>query len=280
MTIEPDPRLPGAPTEFAARDLGAPYPSFPELLPGDEIRAGRYAVRFARSVDDLDQIERLRFEVFNLELGEGLDSAFATGRDHDELDVHFHHLLIACMATDEVVGTYRLQTSEMAARHQGFYSAGEFDLGGLPPEFLTRAVEVGRACVARDHRNGRVLNLLWRGLARYMVLNRKRHLFGCCSLTSQDPALGQATMAFLRKAGHGHPSLEAPPLRGFGCEDARPDAVARATVHIPPLFQSYLTLGAKVLGAPAIDRQFKTIDFLVALDVAELDDHSYRFFFR
>jgi putative hemolysin len=280
MTSEPDSRQPKGSTEFASRELGAAYPSFPELLPEGEIRAGRYAVRFARTVEDLDQIERLRFEVFNLELGEGLDSAFATGRDHDDLDVHFHHLLIACTATGEVVGTYRLQTAEMAARHQGFYSAGEFELAELPREFLADAIEVGRACVARDHRNGRVLNLLWRGLARYMVQNRKRYLFGCCSLTSQDAALGQATMAFLRANGHVHPALRTPPLAGLGCEEADPAAVAMARVHIPPLFQSYLNLGAKVLGPPAIDREFKTIDFLVALDVSELDEHSYRFFFR
>jgi putative hemolysin len=280
MTTEPDPRHPQSSTEFAARELGAPYPSFAELLPEGEIRAGRYAVRFARSAEDLDQIERLRFEVFNLELGEGLESAFATGRDHDDLDVHFHHLLIACVDEGEVVGTYRLQTSEMAARGAGFYSAGEFDLSALPQEFVASAVEVGRACVARGHRNGRVLNLLWRGLARYMVQNGKRHLFGCCSLTSQDAALGQATMAFLAGAGHVHPTLRTPPLTGLGCEDAAPEAVAAAPVHIPPLFQSYLNLGANVLGPPAIDRQFKTIDFLVALDVSELDEHSYRFFFR
>jgi putative hemolysin len=280
MTATPDPRRQGADTEFAARELGVPYPSFPHLLPTEEIVAGRYVVRFARTVEDLDAIERLRFEIFNLELGEGLDSAFATGRDHDDLDPYFHHLLIACETTGEVVGTYRLQTAEMAEARQGFYSAAEFELGGLPAEFIENAVEVGRACVARDHRNGRVLNLLWRGLALYLVQNSKRFLFGCCSLTSQDAALGLATMRFLQQAGHTHPSLYAPPLPGFGCEGADPNEVAAAEVNIPPLFQSYLQLGAKVFGPPAIDRQFKTIDFLVALDVANLDDHSYRFFFR
>jgi len=280
LSTGPDPRQPNVPTEFAARELDRPYPSFPELLPEDEVTAGRYSVRFARTVEELDQIERLRFEVFNLELGEGLESAFATGRDHDELDSLFHHLLIACGTTGEVVGTYRLQTADMAAKHQGFYSAGEFDLSGLPAEFMAQAIEVGRACVARGHRNGRVLNLLWRGLALYLQRNRKRHLFGCCSLTSQDPALGLATLAFLERAGHLHPSLHTPPLPGLDCGDAEPTAILSREVHIPPLFQSYLNLGARVLGPPAIDRQFKTIDFLVTLDVAELDQHSYRFFFR
>jgi putative hemolysin len=266
-------------TTFAQRDLGTAYPAFPEYLPDDEVAAGRYVVRFARKVEDLDAIQRLRFAVFNLELGEGLESAFATGRDHDELDLTFHHLLIACGTSGEVVGTYRLQTAEMAARH-GFYSAGEFDLTGLPPEFLAEAVEIGRACVAREHRNGRVLNLLWRGLALYLMRNRKRHLFGCCSLTSQDPAEGLAALQHLEREGHLHPSLRTPPLPSLGCDDADPAAVAAFPVHIPALFASYLHLGAKVLGPPAIDRQFRTIDFLVTLDVRELDEHTYRFFFR
>lgn len=282
MTAIPDPRpaRPGTATDFASRELGVPYPSFPELLPPGTLTGGRYTVRFAGTVEDLDQIEHLRFQVFNLELGEGLDSAFATGRDHDDLDPYFHHLLIASGTTGEVVGTYRLQTLDMALAHRGFYSAGEFDLGKLPHEFLANAVEVGRACVAKGHRNGRVLNLLWRGLAMYMRHNRKRYLFGCCSLTSQEPALGEATQAFLEKEGNVHPTLVAPPLPGFACAGGDAASVAGQRVHIPPLFQSYLTLGAKVCGPPAIDRLFKTIDFLVTLDVAALDEHSYRFFFR
>jgi putative hemolysin len=280
MSATPDPRLPEATLEIAPREFEVAYPGFPELLPEGEVVAGRYTVRFARSAEDLDQIQRLRFEVFNLELGEGLESAFQTGRDHDELDPRFHHLLISCGATGEVVGTYRLQTLAMAEQGLGFYSAAEFDLAALPRDYLAEAVEVGRACVARGHRNGRVLNLLWRGLALYLLHNRKRHLFGCCSLTSQEMALGEATRAFLEREGHLHPSLRVTPLQGMDCRGADPALVARQSVRIPPLFQSYLQLGAKVLGPPVIDREFKTIDFLVTLDVATLDEHSYRFFFR
>ncbi|TFG51286.1 MAG: GNAT family N-acetyltransferase [Gemmatimonadales bacterium] len=105
---------PRAPTDLQPRELGSPYPVFPELIPPGTMEAGRYQVRFARSPEDLDALQRLRFEVFNLELGEGLDSAFATGRDHDELDLSFHHLMIMSGAEQETVGTYRLQTAAMA----------------------------------------------------------------------------------------------------------------------------------------------------------------------
>jgi putative hemolysin len=266
-------------TEFAPRELGVPYPTTPECLPTGVMNAGRYVVRFATTVDDLDAIQRLRFQVFNLELGEGLDSAFDSGRDHDDLDPLVHHLLIATNE-GEVVGTYRLQTAEMAAGQQGFYSAGEYDLSTMPAEFIAGAVEVGRACVARGHRNGRVLNLLWRGLATYLIHNRKRYLFGCCSLTSQDPALGMATWHKLMADGQLHPAITIAALPSFTCDHADPAEIARQVPYIPPLFQSYLNLGAKVCSAPALDRTFKTIDFLVALDVTALDEHSYRFFFR
>ena len=269
-----------APTDLQSRELGSPYPVFPELLPPGTMRAGRYQVRFAGSAEDLDALQRLRFEVFNLELGEGLDSAFATGRDHDALDLSFHHLMIVSDAGQETVGTYRLQTAAMARAGGGFYAAGEFDLAGLPGEYLDQAIEVGRACVARGHRNGRVLNLLWRGLATYMQRNRKRYLFGCCSLTSQDQALGIATARLLAREGHNHSALWARPLPGFACGRAAGDSGDGDTPRIPPLFQSYLALGAKVISDPAIDRQFGTIDFLVSLDVEELDPHQYRFFFR
>lgn len=275
-----EPFLPQLPsTELAARELDTPYPRHPECLPTGVLNAGRYVVRFATSVEDLDAIERLRFQVFNLELGEGLDSAFDSGRDHDELDPHLHHLLIATCDTGEVVGTYRLQTAEMASEN-GFYCASEFDLTGLTAEFEAGAVEVGRACVAKGHRNGRVLNLLWRGLALYLIHNRKRFLFGCCSLTSQEPALGIATWRKLEQDGLMHPGVRVTPLPALSCDHADPADVAQQVPHIPPLFQSYLNLGARVCGPPALDRFFKTIDFLVALDVTALDEHSYRFFFR
>ena len=258
-----------------------PFPPAAECLPAGDIEAGSYALRFARTVADLDEILRLRFRVFNLELNEGLDSAYATGRDEDQFDGLFHHLMIVHRPTAEVVGTYRMQTSAMAAGARGFYSAGEFEFSGFPAPLLDATVEIGRACVAREHRTGRVLHLLWRGLAEYLVWNRCHALFGCCSLTSQDPDLGARAYRHLQRLGCEHPSVRLPPLPGLECEpgDTFLDQPA-APVHIPALFQSYLTLGAKICGPPAIDRLFKTIDFLVLLDTRELDAAAFRTFFR
>jgi putative hemolysin len=257
-----------------------PYPVHTGGLPDISIDSGAYTLGFARSPEELDEILRLRFAVFNLELGEGLNESFVTGRDEDELDRVFHHLLIRSGRSGEVVGTYRMQTRSMASRHGGFYSSGEFDLGGLPARVLDEGVEIGRACVSRDHRNGKVLHLLWQGLAAYLTWNRKRFLFGCCSLTSQDRTLGAQVYQGLRREGHVDTTEAVTPLPGLECS-APPGALAEPVdpVHIPPLFQSYLNLGAKVCGPPAIDRLFKTIDFLVLFDKTKLNARVYRRFF-
>jgi putative hemolysin len=63
-------------------------------LPQGEIVQGRYLVRFARTPAEIEAALRLRFEVFNLELGEGLASSFRTCRDEDEFDATSQHLLL------------------------------------------------------------------------------------------------------------------------------------------------------------------------------------------
>src|SRR3990167_5827777 len=116
------------------------YPVAREQLPDSTADAGRYRVGFARDRKTLEEILRLRYQVFNLELDEGLAASHATGWDKDELDHRFHHLMITDREDRKVVGTYRLQTAEMASARGGFYTAGEFELAGFPPEFLPPSV--------------------------------------------------------------------------------------------------------------------------------------------
>lgn len=239
------------------------------------IYEGKYVARFAQTKEELNTVLKLRFEIFNLELAEGLDRSFQTGRDEDEFDATCHHLMIVEIQTNQVVGTYRLQTKEIATR--GFYSANEFDLSHLPSEVLEQSLELGRACIAQAHRSPQVLFLLWKGLAAYMLQVRKRYMFGCCSLTSQDASDGKAVMKLLEEGGHLHESFSVPPQKGFECfaEDGGDDA---RDAEIPKLFRIYLRYGAKVCGPPAIDRMFKTIDFFVIFDLAMLDNISRAFF--
>ena len=185
----------------ALRDFAAGIPDF-------EVTEGRYRSRFARTEEDVQEVLRLRYEVFNLELGEGLEESAATGLDRDRFDDQCHHLMVEDVAGDgRVVGTYRLQHAAMAERGHGFYTDQEYDLSAWRSDVLRDSVEIGRACIAREHRHGLVLLLLWQGLGAYANHHAKRYFFGCCSLTSQDPAEGRRAHEHLRRAGRLHPEL-------------------------------------------------------------------------
>src|SRR5689334_18801122 len=152
-------------------------------VPGS-ISVPNYRVRLAQTADDVRRAQRLRFEVFNLELNEGLAESHFNGLDADTFDSVCDHLLIEESHTGEIVGTYRLQTGNVAAANHGYYSEREFDFNVYEP-LRSQVIELGRACVDKAHRNFSVLHLLWRGIATYALERNARFLVGCSSLTSQ-----------------------------------------------------------------------------------------------
>lgn len=244
------------------------YPRHARGVPPGVHRSGRYAVRFAASEEDLRAVQRLRFEVFNLELREGLMDSYKSGLDKDSFDADCHHLLVIDETASRVVGTYRLMTSELVGRDQ-LYTASEFDLAGIPDAVLSHGAEVGRACVDKDHRNGRVIQLLWRGIARYLDWNDKRYVFGCCSVPTLDVAEIAGVSLKLARDGHFHRRYHAAVRPLLRAPDAR--TVADDSVALPPLFNSYLRLGAKVCGGPALDREFSVSDYFVILDLRDVE---------
>jgi putative hemolysin len=249
-----------------------------ERLASVNHETGRYRVRVAHSPVEIRAAQELRFDVFNRELEEGLSESWERGYDEDPFDATCDHLIVELTDTGGIVGTYRLQTTRAVTDPPGLYTAGEFDLSGLA-EVFPFGVETGRACIHKDHRNSRVLQLLWQGLGSYMIANDARYLFGCCSLTSQDPEDGKATLRYLRRKGHVHSRFHAEPLEALRCFSAgaadEPGPIARG---VPPLFASYLRIGTKVVGEPAIDREFKTIDFLAMLDLLDLSETNKKRF--
>jgi putative hemolysin len=52
----------------------------------------RFRVSMAQTLEDVIQCQRLRYLVFNCELGEGLDSSAYTGLDRDRYDFICDHL--------------------------------------------------------------------------------------------------------------------------------------------------------------------------------------------
>ncbi len=244
-----------------------PQPGFAQANSCMQAGRGAYQLRFSKTQEDLEAVFRLRFMVFNLELNEGLATSYETSRDADEFDDICDHLIVEHRATGQVVGTYRLQTGPVAGRHLGYYSAGEFEFSAYEP-IRNSLVELGRAAIHRDHRSFEVLSLLWRGIARYAQERNARYLIGCSSLTSQCLQEGSNTYWHLQPFLV-EPALRTVPVGRFRFPIATPWSAAPA-VRPPKLLRAYLSIGARICGPPAIDREFKTIDFLTLLDLRQL----------
>jgi len=233
---------------------------------------GRYRLRLAQTVEDRDAVCRLRFKVFNIELGEGLEDSYRTGLDTDHFDLFCEHLLVEDKTESDpgrrVVGTYRMQSGVTALRNLGYYSEQEFDFA--PFEAMRGEIlELGRASIDREHRTPEVLTLLWRGIAQYATDMQLRYLIGCSSLNSRDPREGWRMYAQL-ESYRAPQQLQTRPTEAFLCPGAEPKAaesVASEETKPPKLLKTYLAIGARICSAPAWDREFGTIDFLTLMDL-------------
>jgi putative hemolysin len=221
-----------------------------------------YRARLAQTTADIEAAQALRFQVFNIELNEGLAQSYDSGLDADPFDAVCAHLIVEDELSGAVVGTYRMQTGVQAQRGLGYYSEREFDFAPFEGR-RSQMLELGRACIHPHHRSFAVLNLLWTGIIAYAQAHGTRYLLGCSSLTSQVESVGAAAHLQLRR--HAAPAAwQTLPRQDFVCALAMP---SRDAVQIPRLMSAYLSLGALICGPPAIDREFRTIDFLTWIDV-------------
>ena len=272
--------------EFPAPTLLPLSPQFPSR-PRVQAEVGKYRLRIADSLEDRDAACRLRFKVFNIEMGEGLESSYQTGLDTDRFDLFCEHLLVEDKITRRIVGTYRMQSGVTAASNLGYYSEQEFHFA--PYEALRAGIlELGRASIDREHRTPEVLTLLWRGIAQYATDMGLRYLIGCSSLNSQDPSEGWQMYHQLEHY-RVSPEFATEPTKAYACPTEHEGAGAQPSPcqhgsslptlpKVPRLLRTYLAIGARVCAPPAWDREFGTIDFLTLLDLKMLSSSARNHF--
>ncbi|SCL41304.1 Putative hemolysin [Micromonospora pallida] len=251
---------------------------------GTPLTTSGYTLHIADDPAEVAAAQRLRHEVFAVELGATLRSG-TVGLDTDDLDPWCDHLIVREERTGAVVGTYRLLPPGRTDRR---YAEQEFDLTAFDP-LRDDLVEVGRSCVHPDHRSGAVINLMWAGIVRYLHLRGRRWLGGCASVSVADGGLTAAGVWERVRAGHlAPPPLRVRPHRPWFAEAAavagererNQSGVALDTSGsvVPPLLRGYLRLGAWVCGEPAYDPDFAVADFYVLLSLDRMNPRYLRHF--
>ncbi len=236
-------------------------------------------VRLAQTLREVRQAQRLRYRIFYKEMSATPTLSMSLlQRDQDAYDpicdhlVAIHHLppnpFARRRSHGRIIGTYRLLLQEAAERHGGFYTQQEFDLVPLLQRHKgLRFLELGRSCVSKNYRDTRTLDLMWRGIVRYVCDHQVDVLIGCASFEGTDPKALALPLSFLyhnaRASGewgiHPHPDRYIP-MNLLAPEEIDEKKAVRA---LPPLIRGYWRLGGVFGDGAVIDHQFGTTDVLV-----------------
>jgi putative hemolysin len=253
----------------------------------EPLHFNNFLVRLAEGAAEIDAAQALRYRVFYEEMTAAPTPEMkARNRDFDGFDEICDHLLAIDQEAGEggsqVVGTYRLLRRSVAVRHGGFYTEQEYDLSRLlrhPGEI----VELGRSCVDPAYRSRGVMQLLWRGLAAYILHYDIDLMFGCASFPGTEPEAMGTALSYLhyyhlaprafrpRALPHHYVDMGRLPRAGID--------VQSVVNELPPLIKGYLRLGGFVGDGAVVDHQFNTTDvcMIVKTDqVTKKYDRHYR----
>lgn len=243
------------------------------LIPAAD--GGRYSVVISSDPADIEAAQRLRYQTFAEEMGATLPQAVrgpVTGEmiDVDQFDPYSDHLLAKDQATGQVVGCYRLLPPEGAAAAGGIFADTIFDIGGLN-DLRSSLVELGRASVHVEHRNGAVMGLLWSGILKYQEITGHEWGIGCLSVRMEGGLPRGALVRGVRDAAFrirpAPPQYRVTPrnpveVDGVGLSEL-PDP---GRVRIPPMVQGSLRVGGMICGEPSYDSDFDMADFVVLIN--------------
>ena len=186
----------------------------------------RYTLLLSTDPELIDAAQRLRHDVFTSEPGFALAGA-TDGRDADRFDEYCDHLLVREDNSGELVGCYRMLPPPGAIAAGGLYTATEFDVGGLDA-LRPELVEMGRAVVREDHRNGGVVLLMWAGILAYLDRCNYVYVTGCVSVPvrgADDETLAARSAACATSCGADTPRPNSTPCTRIG----RSRSTARAS---------------------------------------------------
>ena len=178
---------------------------------------------------------------------------------------------------NKIIGTYRLIRGDIAAHFGGFYTSSEFDLSKILRSYkYNQILELGRSCVHKDYRNGTIMNLLWKAIAKYIKLYDIKILLGCASFQGTNVMKYTKELSYLRKNFSLPDKLSVdsldPKIYPAYTEINSNINDLRTFVKLPPLIKGYLRIGGKVSHDCFIDYKFNTIDLCVLVQTDNIDE--------
>lgn len=227
---------------------------------------------------EIFQTFNLRFNVFFNEFSTKKFKSPLFPYDLEHHDFYCDHLIVKDKMENKVVACYRLLSSSNRENFSQYYSQSEFHLNDFLENNDTK-LELGRACVHKDYRNGMIISLLWKGLLAYAKASGAKYLFGCSSFTRKEfPGISH----FLH-------SLESQQqvIQDFKIQSKNEKKVSEVLSMVPQindlkivnsLLGMYLLGGAKMSTSLAYDEEMDCMDIFTLLNLKNLPPNFERRF--
>ena len=226
----------------------------------------RFTVRFAETEAEKKEVYALRYRDMLQEYRADFENE--SGLDCTDYDAFAKLVICIDNETGEIVGSYRIVTSDTLPKDKKFICEEEFNIDILKTTG-EKLAELSRAVVKREYRKSAVLMLLLRFIAQYMRQENYRFLIGEASFYGVDKNKYIEELSYLAALyqvdeKYGIFANEKEQVKLLPLERLDLAAVKR---KIPALIRAYTGFGAKVSADSYTDREFGSVDIFILLDV-------------
>lgn len=224
----------------------------------------KFIVKFAETEQEKMQTYKLRYNELILE--------YCPDNTNDkQLDISGYDeyaKLAICIDNDskEIVGTYRIITSDNLPMGKKFATEEEFDISFIKNSG-ERIAELSRAAVKKEYRGSVVLMLLLRFVINYLRNNNYRYVIGEASFYGTDKTLYQKEISYIAH-NHYNPNYNVVCLDKEQIEILPKEELDFAEIRrkLPPLIRAYASFGAFLSKDFFCDYAFNSVDTFVILD--------------
>lgn len=241
-----------------------------------------FKVKLVETEEELYKVRRLRYEALVLHHRNPSEITFE--QSYTDEDRRCDNLIVVDTNNGEVVGSYRFITRDILPKIDGFYSEWGFNVDDIKNQPYG-ILELGKAAVKKEYRNGQVIKLMFKGASIYAKEHNLRLLFGIITMDEMTDGDLRNLFSYLY---HLSPQTD-PTLQPYALEPSIPMNsvpidqidVAKAKRQIPTAVKAYIALGCK-FAATACPRNklLHHADMLIMLDIENMNERYAKYVLR
>lgn len=230
----------------------------------------KFIVKFAETEQEKMQTYILRYNELILEYRP--DNVSEVGYDFTPYDEYCKLAICVDTETNQVVGCYRIITSDTLPQGKAFVSEGEFDISSLKNSGESIA-ELSRAVIKKEYRGSMVLMLLLRFIIGYIKKQNYRFIIGEASFYGTDKMALQKEISYIYY-NHYNPEYKIECLDKNQVEILPRESLDEREIKrsLPPLIRAYASFGAFLSKDTFCDYEFGSTDTFVLLDCKNFNE--------